>query len=101
LTTNPSRGTIKKESASRESAAEAAARDLSHCDLDDRKQRPAALHRYVSQDALDKVRTAAPGWDRQYLLAAFLKWPGSQTARDMDAAFIGWARKFTKGKRPS
>src|SRR5262249_25056569 len=75
--------------------------DLSNSDLDDRKRRPAVLHRFVSQDALDQVRTIASGWDRQMLLRRFLDWPGSRQARDMDAAFLAWCRSFTKGKPPT
>ena len=28
----------------------------------------------VSEDALDRVRSVAPGWDRQYLAATYLAW---------------------------
>jgi hypothetical protein len=66
--------------------------------IDDR--RPALPARFVSEDALEKVRKLAPGWDRQALLAKFNAWPGSKTARDLDAAFLGWVPKFTKGQRP-
>jgi biotin operon repressor len=68
---------------------------------DDRKRRPAVLHRFVSEAALDRVRDIAPGWDRQALLRKFTDWPGSKSARDMDAAFLGWVPKFTKGAAPS
>jgi hypothetical protein len=74
--------------------------DLSNSNLDDRKRRPAVRHRYVSGGALDKVRAIAPGWDRQALLAKFLAWTGAKTAENMDAAFLGWAKKFTRGKPP-
>lgn len=56
---------------------------------------------WVSEDALDRVRTAAPGWDRQWLLARYQEWTkGKPTPANIDAAFLGWARKFTKGKAP-
>lgn len=56
---------------------------------------------WVSEDALDKVRTAAPGWDRQWLLARYQEWTkGKPTPANIDAAFLGWAKKFTKGKGP-
>jgi hypothetical protein len=64
-------------------------------------RRPAAIHRFVSENALDRVREIAPGWDRQWLLAKFLAWPGSRKAENMDAAFLGWVKRFTKGKAPS
>jgi hypothetical protein len=67
---------------------------------DTTNRRPAALHRFVSEAALDQVRAVAPGWDRQWLLARFLAWPGSKQARDMDKAFLAWVRSFTKGKAP-
>jgi hypothetical protein len=69
--------------------------------IDDATRRPAALHRFVSEAALDQVRAVAPGWDRQMLLRKFLAWSGSKEARDMDAAFLGWVKSFTKGKAPS
>jgi hypothetical protein len=65
--------------------------------------KPAALpRRYVSEDALDQVRKIAPGWDRQYLLARYMDWiEGKEPPRDIDRAFLGWAKKFTKGKPPA
>jgi hypothetical protein len=66
--------------------------------LDDRKRRPAQAPRFVSEAALDKVKSIAPGWDRQMLLRKFLDWEGSKNAQHMDAAFLGWAKRFTKGK---
>jgi hypothetical protein len=68
--------------------------------IDDATRRPAAVHRFVSESALDRARDLAPGWDRQMLLATFLKWPGSRTAENMDAAFLGWVKSFTGGKPP-
>jgi hypothetical protein len=69
-------------------------------DIDGRQRRPAQLPtgRFVSTDALDKVRKIAPGWDKYVLLQKFTDWPGSKNARDMDAAFLGWAKKFTGGR---
>jgi hypothetical protein len=71
------------------------------CGFDDATRRPAVLNRFVSEAALDAVRTVARGWDRQALLRRFLAWPGSKEARDMDAAFLGWVKSFTKGRAPS
>ena len=65
---------------------------------DDPKNRPAVLHRYVSEDALNQVRAIAPGWDRQALLKKFTDWPGSKDAQHIDRAFLGWVKSFTKGK---
>ena len=66
--------------------------------IDGGKGRPAQVPRFVSEAALDQVPKLAPGWDRQFLLRKFLDWPGSKNAIDMDRAFLGWVRKFTKGK---
>ena len=66
-----------------------------------RRLQPAVVPRFVSEDALEQVRKAAPGWDRQFLLRKFLDWPGSKKAQHMDAAFLAWVRSFTKGKVPT
>lgn len=63
--------------------------------------RPAQLPRYVSEEALDQVRTIAPGWDRQELLRRFTNWKGSKNAEYIDQAFLGWVRKVTKDKAAS
>ena len=62
-----------------------------------RRPQPARLDRFVSEAALDKVRHIAPGWDRQFLLRKFTDWGGSHKAKNIDAAFLGWVRAFTKG----
>ena len=55
----------------------------------------------ISEEALDRVRAVAPGWDRQYLAATYLKWmTGKDRPKHADAAFIGWVKTFTKGKQP-
>lgn len=72
--------------------------DPSNLNSDVRKTRPAQLPKFVSEDALNKVRAIAPGWDRQMLLKKFLDWEGSKSAEHMDKAFLGWAKKFTKGR---
>jgi hypothetical protein len=69
--------------------------------IDDATRRSAVVPRYVTERALDRVRELAPRWDRQALLRKFLDWPGSKTAENMDAAFLGWVKSFTKGKAPS
>jgi hypothetical protein len=70
-------------------------------EVDGGVRKPAMVHNFVSEAALDAVRTIAPGWDRQFLLQKFNSWPGSRNAQDIDKAFIGWCTSFTKGKRPS
>lgn len=62
------------------------------------ESRPAHVSRFVSEEALDRVRTVAPGWDRQFLLRKFMDWDGSRAAENIDAAFLGWVRAFTKGR---
>jgi hypothetical protein len=56
---------------------------------------------WISEDALDGVRKVAPEWDRQWLLSRYQEWTkGKPTPANIDAAFLGWAKKFTKGKGP-
>lgn len=55
----------------------------------------------ISEDALQKVREVAPGWDKYYLAATYKEWmQGKPHPRKPDAAFLGWCRKFTKGRKP-
>jgi len=56
--------------------------------------------RYEPSDAvLDQLRTIAPGWDRQSLIANYHEWTkGKAAASNPHGAFIGWAKRFTKGK---
>lgn len=58
--------------------------------------------RLVSQDALDQVREVAPGWDKYFLEAAYKQFVTGlgEMPRNPDRAFLGWAKKFTKGKPP-
>jgi hypothetical protein len=63
--------------------------------------RPAQVARFITEDALDRVRQVAPGWDRQWLLARYREWTaGKPEPENPDAAFIGWVKRFTKGKQP-
>lgn len=63
---------------------------------------PVATRAWVSEDALNRVRSVAPGWDRQALLSRYQEWSRDKdTPANIDAAFLGWAKKFTKGKSPS
>jgi Protein of unknown function (DUF1376) len=66
-----------------------------------RPPKAATVPRYVTEAALERVRSIAPGWDRQALLKKFLDWPGSRNAQNLDAAFLGWVPKFTKGRAAS
>jgi hypothetical protein len=68
---------------------------------DDFGPRPAVTARFVTEEALDRVRSLAPGWDRQFLLRKFMDWEGSRTAANLDAAFLGWVKSFTKGRPAS
>jgi hypothetical protein len=53
---------------------------------------------YQPTDAvLDQLRTIAPGWDRQGLIAQYREWSKGKAAPDNPhGAFIGWAKRFTK-----
>lgn len=64
--------------------------------------KPPEPRAWVSEEALERVRGVAPGWDRQALLAKYQAWSkGREAPKDIDKAFFGWAKKFTKGKPPS
>ena len=53
----------------------------------------------ISEDAFNMVRTVAPGWDRQALAVRYRDWMrGKAFPNNPDAAFLGWVKKFTKGK---
>ena len=53
----------------------------------------------ISEDALARVREVAPGWDKYYLAARYTEWmKGKAHPQKPDAAFLGWCKKFTKGK---
>ncbi|MBX9842573.1 MAG: hypothetical protein K2Z80_12270 [Xanthobacteraceae bacterium] len=53
----------------------------------------------ISEDALAAVRTVAPGWDKYFLAARYTEWmKGREHPTNPDAAFLGWAKRFTKGK---
>ncbi|UZO94927.1 replication initiation protein [Roseomonas mucosa] len=57
---------------------------------------------YEPTDAvLDQLARIAPGWDRQALLARFREWTqGKPTPKNPHGAFVGWAKRVTKGKAP-
>jgi hypothetical protein len=68
--------------------------------IGDKRSKPAVTTRFVSEEALDRVRKLAPGWDRQWLLAKFYEWEGSKNAVHLNAAFLGWVKKFVNGRKP-
>jgi len=55
---------------------------------------------YEPTDAvLTQLRALAPSWDRQALLAQYREWSkGKVPARNPHGAFLGWVKRFTKGK---
>ena len=59
----------------------------------------------VSEKALEQVPVLAPGWDKHHLAATYVAYVNEELRgerpRHRDAAFLGWVKKFTKGKRPS
>src|SRR5262249_7000528 len=58
---------------------------------------------YEPTDAiLDQLRTLAPGWDRQALIAQYREWSRGKAAPDNPhGAFIGWIKRFTKKRTAS
>ena len=56
----------------------------------------------VSEEALQEVPRLAPGWDKYALAETYRAWvtQKGEMPRNVDAAFLGWVKKFTKGKRP-
>ena len=55
----------------------------------------------VSEEALQQVPRIAKGWDKYVLEQKYKEWvmKKGEMPRNLDAAFLGWVRKFTKGKR--
>jgi Initiator Replication protein len=55
---------------------------------------------YAPSDAvLDQLRTIAPGWDRQGLIARYREWSKGRAPPDNPhGAFVGWVKRFTKNK---
>lgn len=52
--------------------------------------------------ACDDLLRVAPGWDQHMLIDKYNAWrEGQPPQKYPDAAFIGWAKKFTKGRRPA
>jgi hypothetical protein len=63
---------------------------------------PVIVRNLVSEEALQQVPRIAPGWDKHALRAKYEAWVfvKREMPRSPDAAFLGWVKKFTKGKRP-
>jgi hypothetical protein len=55
---------------------------------------------YEPTDAvLDQLRTLAPGWDRQALVARYRQWSRGKDAPDNPhGAFLGWVKRFAKNE---
>jgi hypothetical protein len=65
---------------------------------------PASVDRIVLQgETLLRVPEVAPGWDKYYLETLWREWIATKAGmpKDPDKAFLGWCKKFTKGKRPA
>jgi hypothetical protein len=56
----------------------------------------------ISIDALEKVPSIAPGWDKYFLESQYRSWVETlpDPPRNPDAAFLGWVKKFTNGRKP-
>ena len=61
-----------------------------------------AVKDVVPLSALEMVPSIAPGWDKYYLEAQYRAWVKTlgEPPRHPDRAFLGWVRKFTRGRRP-
>lgn len=56
----------------------------------------------ISLETADKLKDIAYGWDQHELARKYNAWhKGQDRPNNPDAAFLGWARRFTKGKRPN
>jgi hypothetical protein len=57
---------------------------------------------FVPLSALEKVPEVAPGWDKYQLEALYIAWVKTlpEPPRHPERAFLGWVKKFTKGKPP-
>lgn len=52
-------------------------------------------------ETADKLMAVAPGWDQHKLIEIYNDWQrGKERPSVPQAAFLGWARKFTKGQLP-
>lgn len=52
-------------------------------------------------ETCQRLMDITPGWDQNMLIDKYNSWhKGHETPRNPDAAFLGWAKRFTKGQRP-
>ena len=58
---------------------------------------------FISTDAIERARAAAPGFDVYWLENTYKEWAKSlgERAHNEDARFLGWVKSFTKGKLAS
>ena len=55
----------------------------------------------LSADAIEAGKRAAPGWDIYFLENQYLEFrKGKPKPDNQIAAFVGWVKKFTKGRSP-
>ena len=55
----------------------------------------------LSASTLERVRHVAPGWDKYFLERRYCEWAAKLDPADSeDARFLGWAKSYTKDKRP-
>lgn len=55
----------------------------------------------VDMETADKLLSIAPGWDQHRLIKLYNDWRrGKERPDNPQAAFLGWAKKFTKGQHP-
>lgn len=65
---------------------------------------PAAVDQIrLKAETLLHMHEVAPGWDKYYLENLWREWISTKAGmpKDPDKAFLGWCKKFTKGKRPA
>lgn len=55
----------------------------------------------VTQAGIDAVRQNHPSWDAKFLLEKWQGWNRGTSLKNADAAFIAWAKSFTKGQPPA
>lgn len=55
---------------------------------------------YLRDNDYREMLVLAPGWDRNKLIETYNAWVAKNPPDKPRAAFIGWLKRFTKGKRP-
>ncbi len=64
-------------------------------------QKPYDVRDYLQDDDFLEVGQYMRGWDRKELFDKFSAYFASNPPKNHKAAFIGWVKKFTKGKVPA